>query len=261
MSRKRFILYLTFLAFALFLDTAVARFQPTKAPPPIAQEARTWNFDTEKVGEAPDGWLIRSTHPGPVHATWQVMTDATAPSKPNVFTITKTQNKGSTFNLAIRSDTRQKDVEIGVRIRPNSGKEDQGGGLIWRCKDENNYYICRANPLESNFRLYKVIDGKRIQLQTTRVRMQAGKLYSMKAIMVGNQITCSLDGGNVLEAADDTIQEPGMIGLWSKADAASSFDDLTLQGPQDARYIGPPTRKPPARDKNPDKADHDGDDD
>jgi hypothetical protein len=259
MLHKRTSFCLFAAPFILVLADAYAKLQPTKAPPPLAQEARTWNFDTDKVGEAPDGWLIRSTHPGPAHATWQVTADPTAPSKPNVFTITKTQNKGSTFNLAIRSDARMKDVEVGVRIRPNSGKEDQGGGLIWRCKDESNYYICRANPLESNFRVYKVVDGKRIQLQSTKVKMQTGKWYTIKAIMVGNQITCSLDGGNILEATDDAIQDAGMIGLWSKADAASSFDDFTLQGPHDTRYIGPPIRKPPVGEKKPKKPGDDGD--
>lgn len=258
MAWKRIIPCLLAAPLILVLPDAFARRPPTQAPPPAALGARAWNFDMDKVGEAPSGWLIRSTHPGAALATWQVMADPTAPSKPNVFTITKTQNKGTTFNLAIRSDTRLKDLEASVRIRPNTGKEDQGGGLIWRCKDENNYYICRLNPLESNFRVYKVIDGKRIQLQTANVKAKAGKWYSLKVVMVGTQITCLLDEAKLLEATDDAISEAGMIGLWSKADAASSFDDLTLQSPRDTRYIGPPEHAPAAGQQAPGKGDKDG---
>lgn len=242
-----------FMAFVFHVGLVAG--QPAKAPPPPASEARTWNFDADKIGEAPAGWQIRSTHPGAATATWQVLSDRAAPSKPNVFTITKSQNKGSTFNLAIRDDIHLKDVELSVRIRPNSGKEDQGGGLIWRCRDENNYYLCRVNPLESNFRVYKVVDGKRTELQSAKVKAQPGKWYTIKVLMVGDQITCLLDEAKLLDVADASIRESGMIGLWSKADAASSFDDLTLQSPRDRRYIGPPSRPPGTAELDPkDKA-------
>ena len=239
------------------IRTAPGFLQPTQAPPPPATESRSWNFDTDKVGAVPDGWSIRSTHPGPAQATWQVSADRTAPSKPNVLTIVKAPGKGSSFNLAVRDDIRLKDVEISVRIRPNSGKEDQGGGLVWRCKDENNYYICRINPLESNFRVYRVVDGKRVELQSARVKTQAGKWYILRVLMVGEQITCMLDDAKLLQVTDGTLRESGTVGLWSKADAASSFDDFTLQNPRDTRYIGPPVRAPGAVDPSPGKGDDD----
>ncbi len=114
------------------------------------------------------------------------------------------------------------------KIKANSGKEDQGGGLIWRCKDENNYYVCRINPLEGNFRVYKVVDGKRKQLESVTLDAASGKWYQVRAVMVADKIECYVDGKKHLAATDDTFPQAGMIGLWTKADASSSFDNLAV---------------------------------
>jgi len=203
--------------------------EPKKAPTPQPSPASiaTWNFDSDKPGEPAPGWRIAATHPGKSLATWHVTKDAAAPSGPNVLTIKKTESTGGTFNLAIAEKSAFTNVDLSVKLRPNSGKEDQGGGLIWRCTDEYNYYICRMNPLESNYRVYKVVNGKRTQLEGATAKTTAGTWYTVRAVMIGDRITCYLDGKKMLEARDDTFKTGGMIGLWTKADAASSFDDVT----------------------------------
>ncbi|MFH0980598.1 MAG: PepSY domain-containing protein [Planctomycetota bacterium] len=186
-----------------------------------------WMFDKDKVGKTPPGLSLRETRPSGQPGTWKIAADPTAPSKPNVLSLT-TAAPDATFNLALVDKPSFKDLDLRVRIKPDSGKEDQGGGLIWRCKDENNYYVCRINPLEGNYRVYKVVDGKRQQLQSASVQTFAGMWYQLQVTMVGDRITCYLDGIKQLEAKDDTFKDAGMIGLWTKADASCSFDNLAV---------------------------------
>ena len=116
-----------------------------------------------------------------------------------------------------------------MRVKAIKGKEDQGGGPIWRCKDQNNYYICRFNPLEGNYRVYVVKNGKRRQLDSIKVDTRPGKWYAVRAVMIGERITCYLDDRKMLEVTDATFAEGGMVGLWTKADAVTSFDDLYVK--------------------------------
>ncbi|MHC4786747.1 MAG: family 16 glycoside hydrolase, partial [Planctomycetota bacterium] len=122
-----------------------------------------------------------------------------------------------------------RDLDLTVRVKAVSGTEDQGGGPIWRCRDRNNYYICRFNPLEGNFRVYVVIDGRRQQLASDRVELTAGRWYKIRVRMEGGDITCWLDGEELLYASDNTFERAGKVGLWTKADAVTSFDDLTVR--------------------------------
>lgn len=190
-----------------------------------------WYFDAAAAETLPSGWVARQTHAGKSPATWQVVADPEAPTPPHVLRLVKTENNGSTYNLLVSERPRVRDVDLRVMVRADSGKEDQGGGLVWRYRDENNYYICRLNPLESNYRVYKVADGKRTQLASADVEAEAGKWYELRAMMTDSAITCSVNGKPLLEARDTTFTEPGAIGLWTKADAATSFDNLLVLTP------------------------------
>ncbi len=106
---------------------------------------------------------------------------------------------------------------------------DQGGGPIWRVKDQNNYYIARWNPLENNFRVYYVKDGKRVQLDSADVDVSASEWHTIRIEHNGDQITGFLDGKELLEVTDSAFPEGGGVGLWTKADAASFFDDLVIE--------------------------------
>ena len=215
----------------------------------------------------PAGWKAGYTDPAEGKAVWAVSEDPTAPSPPYVLSLTKTESAARIFNLAIAEKPAFKDVDLSVKIKANSGKEDQGGGLVWRYKDENNYYICRVNPLENNYRVYKVVEGKRTQLQSADANTETGKWHTLRAVMTGNQITCYVDGKKVLEATDDTFKDAGRVGLWTKADAASSFDNLVVrEGKATAEHAGgqkpgETPAKPVQDDDNDDEEDDEDDDD
>jgi hypothetical protein len=199
--------------------------QPVSRSPARAD----WTFDDQPPGPPPSDWWIAATNPTAALATWQVLDDGSAPSPPHVIALTKSANYDGTFNLALAQGVSFGDLELSVRVKAVSGQEDQGGGPIWRCQDENNYYICRFNPLEGNFRVYVVAKGKRRQLKSVKLELSAGRWYEVRVRMVGDQITCYLDGDAELVATDDTIARPGRIGLWTKADAVTSFDDLRVR--------------------------------
>jgi hypothetical protein len=115
---------------------------------------------------------------------------------------------------------------VSVAVRADGGEVDQGGGPMWRVQDANNYYLCRFNPLESNFRVYVVQDGVRRQLGTTLVITKPGAFHRVEVAFAGDRITCSLNGAVLLDVRDATIGKAGGVGLWTKADARTSFDDF-----------------------------------
>jgi hypothetical protein len=115
---------------------------------------------------------------------------------------------------------------LSVKVKAVAGELDQGGGLVWRAKDKNNYYVARFNPLEDNYRVYKVEAGKRTQFASAKAPNDL-KWHTLRVTMAGSKIASYLDGEKLLEADDATFPGPGMIGLWSKADAQTYFDDLT----------------------------------
>lgn len=174
------------------------------------------------------GWHVESTGGAGPAATWQVRTDATAISRPAVLAMTA-PNHGSDerFNLCWTDTIAFHHADLRVCMRADSGVTDRGGGPMWRVRDANNYYVCRYNPLESNFRLYVVKDGVRRQLATALVEANGDAWHRIEVHHVGTKIVCSFDGQALLTAEDATIGASGGVGLWTKADACTSFDDLS----------------------------------
>lgn len=187
-------------------------------------------------GETLDAvWKVASTG-GDVdaaHATWSARQDDLAKSKPNVVSILA-DNHGSRsrFNLLWNPNLRFKDGKLSVHVRADGGDVDQGGGPMWRVKDADNYYVCRVNPLEANYRVYVVQNGKRTQLASATVDMLESTWYRIDVQHVGSHIVCSLDGKVMLEVDDAAIPDAGGVGLWTKADARTSFDDLRVDATQ-----------------------------
>jgi len=184
-------------------------------------------FDTAEVGSVPQGWKVAETGGEGKPATWQVIIDQSAPSPPNAVAITANKNYGGTFNLLIAQGTSHRDLELKVMVKAIAGEEDQGGGPIWRVKDPNNYYICRWNPLENNFRVYFVKDGRRKQLGTADVSTDPKVWHEIRIVHKAAQITAYFDGKKMIELEDSTFGEPGMVGLWVKADGRTAFDDFS----------------------------------
>jgi len=182
----------------------------------------------DDVGKLPAGWKAEHTGKGE-GSVWKVVADDTAPSKSGYALAQTAEGPGPFFNLCVAQDTSFKDVELRVAFKAVKGKLDQGGGLVWRLQDADNYYIARMNPLENNFRVYKVIAGKRHQLATKEdLKVPAGEWHTIKVKMKGDQIECFVDDAKHLEATDDAIGKEGKVGLWTKADAQTAFDGLKV---------------------------------
>jgi hypothetical protein len=178
---------------------------------------RTWTFDDDASGQIARGFINEV-------GEWSVV----ASDKGHALA-QSARNPNAVFNITLISDTNAKDVDLSVRMKAVAGETDQGGGLVWRAKDAKNYYLARYNPLEDNYRLYKVVNGKRTLIQNADFTHTDG-WHTLRVTMTGDQIACYYDGKKFLEAKDSTFPEAGKIGLWSKADAQSQFDDLTLAG-------------------------------
>jgi len=187
-------------------------------------------FDDLPEGALPPGWKIDATNPAGPLAQWGVTKDGQAPSGSKVLTLTKIHDGSrGVFNLCWNPQAGFQDGAIEVKVRANTGTIDQGGGIIWRVRDANNYYIARYNPLERNFRLYFVKDGKRQMLADRgELRIKTGEWFTLKIAQRGDHIEGYLNGEKMWTAIDKTFQASGGIGLWTKADAATSFGDLKV---------------------------------
>lgn len=192
------------------------------------------NFDDQTVGAVPTGWKVAETGGKGKLAKWEVIKDATAPSAPNVMAVTKTENAGDTFNLLMSEGRAMADLNLQVKVKAISGKTDQGGGPMWRATNPNNYYVARWNPLEDNFRLYCVKAGKRSQLASVDVKVDPKAWHTIRVNHQGDKIVASFDGKQLIDVTDTSLAEAGMIGLWTKGDAATAFDDVTRARQQSA---------------------------
>jgi hypothetical protein len=180
---------------------------------------KTWNFDSDKPGTLPNGFINEV-------GEWKVAADGTAPTKGQVMAQVAKSPK-PTYNVALVADMNAKELELSVQMKPVAGEIDQGGGVVWRAKDSENYYIARYNPLEDNFRVYKVETSKRTELASADILRTPG-WHELRVRMKGDHIECFLDGKKYLDVNDPTFKDAGKIGLWTKADAQTHFDDLTL---------------------------------
>ena len=186
------------------------------------------NFDGVKTGALPGGWKIAETRGTGKTALWRV--EAEGENSGAVLRVMPRKGaSGGTFNLCWTDSISFLDGEINVSLRADSGSEDQGGGPMWRVRDADNYYVARYNPLENNFRLYKVSGGMRTMLKSASgIRIPAGKWFDIRIVQQGSKIQCFLDGKKYLETEDTTFSDAGGVGLWSKADAATSFDNMVV---------------------------------
>jgi len=198
---------------------------------PAEATVRELTFDAVQPGSLPAGWKVEATNLRGKLAAWKVAADPSAPSSPNILqAVPRSDNFGGTYNLCWTDSAGFLNGEIEVRLRANTGHEDQGGGPIWRIRDQDNYYISRYNPLEHNFRVYTVKDGARKMLDSaSRIAIPKGQWFTIRIVQHGDHIEGWLDGEKLLDVHDTTFTEPGGVGLWTKADAATSFDDFIVR--------------------------------
>src|SRR5437773_1391735 len=179
------------------------------------------NFDNAPAGQAPAGWTATKTGSG--NAKWTIEKDDTAPSKPNVLK----QSGVATYPICFKDDTSVKDGFVEVKFKPISGKEDQAGGVVWRLKDANNYYIARANALEGNVTIYHTINGRRTEKKRTNMKVASNVWHTIRVDFAANHFTVTCDGRKAIDWDDDTFKEAGKVGVWTKADSLTLFDDFS----------------------------------
>lgn len=182
----------------------------------------TINFENDEADKLPYGFTQTAT--GKLQTlNWKIVND-----NENKVVAQLAKNEGDYYNLLVLNNQIYKNFSLSVKMKAIAGDEDQGGGLVWRYADNNNYYIARYNPLENNFRFYRVVNGNRKQLQSESSEIKTNQWFTMNITMNENKITCSLNGKVMIEITDDTFSKAGRVGLWTKADAQSYFDDLTI---------------------------------
>jgi len=129
--------------------------------------------------------------------------------------------------LTARDGTSVKDGDVEVKFKPISGSEGQAGGLVWRARDANNYYVARANALENNVTIYHTVNGRRTEAKRTRMTVAGNQWHTLRVDFQGNHFTVLLDGKNALDWSDETFKDAGKVGVWTKADSVTLFDDFT----------------------------------
>lgn len=187
----------------------------------VGANAETENFDKAAVGSIPAGWKCGVTGRG--SPRWQVEADSTAPSKPNVLR----QTGGGAFPWCVKDGVSMKDGFVEVRFKSISGKEDQAGGVVWRWRGGDNYYVARANALENNVSLYYTEDGSRKTIKYVDAPVPVNVWHALRVHFRGAKIEVMLDGKAYIQLDDSHIAAAGAVGVWTKADSVTAFDDFT----------------------------------
>ena len=185
--------------------------------------ARTVDFDDDQPGGLPAGWLAGVTGKG--SPKWVVEEDATAPSAPNVLK----QSGSGTFPWCVVKEASVADGAVEVKFKPISGNEDAAGGVVWRWKDGDNYYVARANALEDNVSLYYTTGGRRHTIKYVNAPVAKNQWHVLRVQFSGKRISVALDGKRYIDTEDSHISGLGAVGLWTKADSVTAFDDFAYE--------------------------------
>jgi hypothetical protein len=178
------------------------------------------SFDTDPQGTLPPGWEQGVTGSGTPR--WTVQHDESAPSKPNVLR----QSGVGSFPWAVKRDASLENGYVEVKFKALEGKQDQAGGVVWRWKDGNNYYVARANALENNVSLYYTANGRRNTIKYVDAPVAGNAWHTLRVEFSGARIRVLLNGKTTIELDDERIKGAGRVGLWTKADSVTAFDDF-----------------------------------
>jgi hypothetical protein len=194
--------------------------------------SRTFDFSADTVGQPPKGFVFGHTAKVGAPGTWVVQAEGSN----QYLAQTTADSTNSRFPVAVVSDISTADVDVSARFRPVSGRVDQAAGLVWRYQNEDNYYVVRANALENNVVLYKVERGRRTDLPLKGAGRTYGKAAkvpgaqwsTLRVVATGPRFEVFFNGGKLYEVEDATFAAAGRVGVWTKADSITHFDDLTI---------------------------------
>lgn len=187
------------------------------------------SFDVDAIGNAPAGWTVAKTGSG--SPKWTVEADSTAPSRAKVVK----QSGQATYPLLLKNETSMKDGFVEIQFKAISGSEDRAGGIVWRVKDANNYYVVRANALEDNVVLYKTVNGVRRSIDIVgrkggygvKASVPSKQWLRLRVEFKGNRFAVIYNGKQIFEAEDSTFKDAGRVGLWTKADSVTLFGEIS----------------------------------
>ena len=219
--------------------------------PEKGNSPKMWTFDTERGGTLPSNFSVGTLVDGRPAGNWQIINMKNslhllnwleraehtriikilqtneAPSGPHVLAQLNHKAFVQDFNVLLIDETPESDFDLQVSFLPVAGKADMGGGLIWHARDHQNYYITRANPLEQNIRFYRVVNGVRHMLANFDHIISVKSWHTLQVLVRGNRFKILFDEQPVFDVQDETFRT-GQIGLWTKADAVTYFDNLRL---------------------------------
>jgi hypothetical protein len=210
------------------LTLTLAGFAGVAAAEDAKPAKTTWSFDTEKADATPASFAFGRTGEGAA-GKWVVKAVKDAPSGGNVLAQVDADKTDFRFPVAVADKPVLADLALSVKCMPVSGKVDQACGLVFRYQDADNYYVTRANALEGNVRFYHVKKGKRQQLASWSGKIASGAWHDYKVEVKGDRTVIAFDGQQVIDVKDKTFAQAGKIGLWTKADSVTYFDDLTVE--------------------------------
>lgn len=193
-----------------------------------APSSLSWNFDADAPNTLPRDFEVGTLFDGRTAGEWRVVQTEKANSPPHV--LGQLQGKGAehAYKVVLIKGTESSDFDLSVSFLPIAGKADMGGGLIWRAADDRNYYLARANPLEQNLRIYRVVKGVRHMLENFDQIVDVNKWHTLRVVAQECRLQVFYDNKPVFDICDRTFRG-GRVGLWTKSDAVSYFDDLHLQ--------------------------------
>ena len=231
-----------FLSVILLLSCSKAKSESTKVIKKKAKQIEknivqlktdtTFTFEENELEKLPVGWSQYFTGKGD-STSWKIVDD----NHNKVLAQLSSDNPNYHFNVVVYNKFITRDVELEVKLKGVAGRKDQGGGFVWRFIDKDNYYVVRANPLEDNVVLYKVVDGDRSDLPVlgkgrtygVDVKPLGNNWNTLKLKVVGNLFTVYLNNKEIFQVEDETFTNAGKIGLWTKADAVSYFDNFKVK--------------------------------
>ena len=183
-----------------------------------------WDFESAKVDTLPPGWLAAESAGKTPSAAWQIVEDSWGKS----IALTRSTNTGKTCNLLLSTHSSVANLKLSAKIRAVGGKESQSAGIVWRALSEDNYYLACWDPLENVLRLAFVEAGRLTLLQSVYVQAEPANWHTLEIEHFRDNIKVSMDGVLRIEQRDDTLRYPGMVGLWTQADACAMFDDIRV---------------------------------
>jgi len=198
----------------------------------VSGQTRTVDFTADTAGQPPKGFLFGHTAKVGVAGKWIVQEERGN----KLLAQTDADSTRARFPVAVLADINAADVDLSVRFKPVSGRVDQAAGLVWRFQNEDNYYIVRANALENNVVLYKVENGKRIDLPLKgegrtygkKAVVPSGQWSTLRVVATGPRFEVYVNGTRLYEVEDATFTQAGKVGVWTKADSVTQFDDLSV---------------------------------